>query len=191
MHMTFPTTHFLHDPGQPPPEEVELVELVLDVLPDMHDPALHVALLMVQSAHAPPPVPHALSDSPPWHALVESQQPPQFMHAPPELVELVELVLDASSPPLVLLVDVLPLSSPPPVDEVLEYELLLPPDEPDDPVLEPKLLLVAPPPPSVNLPPGRVSPAAQALAAAAPVKARSKTTDPPERGMRLISLRLA
>jgi hypothetical protein len=132
-----------------------------------------------------------VSLNPPWHVLFESQQVAQPMHPPPELD-----VLDASFPPLVLLVLLVepPPSSPPLVDVVLEYELLVPPDEPDDPVLEPKLLLAPAPPPSFeNLPlVGRVSPAAQALATAPPVKAKSKTTDPPERArIRLNSLRSA
>jgi hypothetical protein len=122
--------------------------------------------------------------------LAESQQPLHVVEQllPPELDELDVLLLDASSPPLLLvLVDVPPPSSPP-LDEVL-YELLEPPDAdpdapPDDPLFEPpKLLLLIPPDPpeEPNLPVGTGSPAAHAPTTplATTAKTSAATLNPP------------
>jgi len=39
--------------------------------------ATHVLLLVAQTAHVPPPVPHAQSESPGWHCLTTSTHPLQ------------------------------------------------------------------------------------------------------------------
>jgi hypothetical protein len=168
----------------PPLDELEVLDVL--ELDAMHMPALHVWPATWQSVQAPPPVPHALSCKPPWHVLLVSQQP--FGHIdmhdmPPELLEVLDEldVLDASSPPLLL---VLLLGFPPPsspLEEVLvEYELLDPlaePDDPPDPLFEPpKLLLLKPldPPDELNLPVGGAPPAAHAPTTPLAVTAKSK-----------------
>jgi hypothetical protein len=109
----------LPDPEPPPPDEApdELPEALPDELPDEpwgceHTPAWQVAPNMLQSWHALPPAPHAVSTMPTAQAPVLSQHPAHDgPHAPPP-----------SSPPLalplllpVLLPEALPLSPLPPV----------------------------------------------------------------------------
>jgi hypothetical protein len=87
----------------PPDEELELLEEELELLPDTHEPALHVPLvppLEVQSEHVMPPVPQSVSICAIWQAPVVSQQPPAQL-----FMSQVAPLLDeppASSPPLPL-----------------------------------------------------------------------------------------
>jgi hypothetical protein len=103
-----------------PPEELE----------ETHEPALHVWLAVVQSAHGPPAAPHVVSAFPGWHVPVGSQQPLQAVHdvaPPPSLLAPPSPPASSATPaPLLLPVaDALP-SSPvvydplaPPLDALL------------------------------------------------------------------------
>ena len=135
---------------RPPEEEEPPPGLPLDPPPPVHEPALQVCPLNVQSLQVTPPVPHALSEP------VVSQEPLGSQH-PVQLVES-HVVADsvASSPvlgpPEVLVVapvfpellddcdpyDVpAPESSPlPPEEPPPELAALDPPPAPDEPKLE-------------------------------------------------------